>query len=606
MGVGEDIQAAHKTTQVERRLTAIASASAERRITLVRQLHIHFVPRLVPKFLPRVTKLLSDDNPAVRHQVVLLLLHLFDLHPKGFAKAVGPLANLVQDARADNRTTALELLDKVTRQEPKAVLPQLAKLVEQLDNPLPGVQAPLLQLITDLGRRAPTAVVAQLAKLLDSKKKATVQNALALLEQVAERQPSAVARATPQLVKLLGNRDANIRERASQMLILASAAGVEAVPRLLLRPLLARKVDPDLKLHAILTVQQLAERQPKQFAPAVRHLARDLGHQRWEIREQATLLLGVIGRNNIGLVKEAVPSLAHALKDGDEVVRTAAVKVMEELGVSSFDYDAIQNASAVLESARGVIHSAQKFDVATGQADKLLADAEKAYARGDYPKCIDYSARAEDMAARAEKESDKVKAVLTRAESTIQSVSHKGVSVAASEAVLAEGKKLLEKQRYKEARQKAEEAVLLSQQQAVDSRPDLVLQGRLEGALAPDDWSSLPLELEADATVVPKAQRAVVTRRFHVDCGNCGARMPSDFRICGKCGLRLRERVERKVGYHCLGCNSPLSLNQKFCGSCGSASPEKPEAPTSCQQCSGALSPGQHFCGGCGAPVVIA
>ena len=171
MGVGEDIRAAHKITQLEQRLTSIAGASVDRRITLVRQLHDHFVPQLVPKFLPQVTKLLSDDNPAVRHQVVLLLQHLFDLHSKGFARASGPLADLVQDTRMDNRIAALELLDKVSRQEPKAVLPQLAKLVEWLDSPLPGVQAPLLQLITDIGRRAPTAVAAQLAKQLDSRKR---------------------------------------------------------------------------------------------------------------------------------------------------------------------------------------------------------------------------------------------------------------------------------------------------------------------------------------------------------------------------------------------------------------------------------------------------
>ncbi len=696
MGVGEDIRAAHEATRIERRLKSITGASPDRRITLVRQLHDHFVPRLVPKFLSQVTKLLSDDNSAVRHQVVLLLLHLFDLHPKSFTKAVGPLAGLVQDTRMDNRIAALGLLGKVARQEPKAVLPQLTKLVGRLDDPLPGVQAPLLQLIADLGRRAPTAVAAQLAKQLGSRKPATVRNALTLLGPVAERQPTALARAAPQLVKLLGHRDSAIQEQAGQMLISAGAAGVAAIPRLLLRPLTARKVDPELRLHAILTAQPLAERDPKQFSPAVRHLAHDLGHQRWEIREQAALLLGIIGRNNIGMVKEAVPSLAHALTDGDDLVRTAAVKAMDQIKVSSLDYGAIQKASAVLESARGVIHSAQNFGVATGQADKLLADAEKAYARGDYPKCIDYSARAEEMAARAEKESDEAKAALTRAESTIQSVSHKGVSVAASETLLAEAEKLLHKQRYKEARQKAEEAVQLSQRQAVGSRPDIVLRGRLEGPLAPDDWSGLPLELEniggavarqitldfgdsfairghtllhsmepgekrmmeievypkakglvpltvdvvyhsfegdnyhhqkqdivevgdtvqfeprelfassVGATVVPETERTVVTRRFHVNCGNCGTRMPSDFRICGKCGIRLRERGERELGYHCLECNSPLSLNQKFCGGCGSATPEKPEAPTSCRQCSGALIPGQHFCGGCGAPVVMA
>ena len=87
------------------------------------------------------------------------------------------------------------------------------------------------------------------------------------------------------------------------------------------------------------------------------------------------------------------------------------------------------------------------------------------------------------------------------------------------------------------------------------------------------------------------------------DCGNCGARMPSDFRICGKCGTRLRERTDRLLGYHCLEGNSPLSLNQKFCGGCGATAPTKPEAPTICSHCNAALSPEQKFCGGCGAVV---
>ena len=105
-----------------------------------------------------------------------------------------------------------------------------------------------------------------------------------------------------------------------------------------------------------------------------------------------------------------------------------------------------------------------------------------------------------------------------------------------------------------------------------------------------------------DATVVP--EKPVVTRRYHIDCGNCGARVPSDFRICGKCGTRLRERTDRLLGYHCLECNSPLSLNQKFCGGCGAAAPAKPEVPTICSHCNAALSPEQKFCGGCGAVVI--
>ena len=43
--------------------------------------------------------------------------------------------------------------------------------------------------------------------------------------------------------------------------------------------------------------------------------------------------------------------------------------------------------------------------------------------------------------------------------------------------------------------------------------------------------------------------REVVHSEFHVLCSKCGARSPSNFRICGKCGSRLQKRVDRHADW---------------------------------------------------------
>ena len=693
MGVGENIRAAHDTARIERQLKRITSATPDRRIMLVQGLRERFVPALVPKFLPQVTQLLTDDNPAVRHQVVLLLTHLFRQHPDDFDAVIGPLVGQIQDSRMENRRDSLELLGTITKQKPQTILPHLVKLVKRLDDPTPGVQKPLTELLVDLGRRSPAAVTAQLMKLLDPRRPQLCRNGLEMLTAISSQKPKGLARAAPRLVKLLGSKNRSIRESARKLLATAGQAGATSVPKLLLRALTGRKVRSELRLQSIQLAQQLAEHDPTPFVPAVRQLARDLEHRRWEIREQAALLLGTIGRNEMKLVKEGIPALAQALNDDDDMVRTAAVRAMEQLKISSLDYTELQKASEALESAKFVLRSVSNLGIEVGQADKLVGDAKRSYNQGQYQHCIDYAVRAEKIASRAEKESEKAGAALTRAENILQSVEHRGVAVGKAEKLLAQAEKLLARHSYKKARERAEEAAEVAQRQEDVARPDIVLKAQLEQQLQPDAWNNFPVQLEnlgsavartislgfsasfavrgptmldtleagktqelalelhpkglglqplgldiefhslegeffhthrqeilfvgeetefeprelfvseVDAPVVP--DKTVVTRQYYVECDNCGTRVPSDFRICGKCGKRLRERTDRSQGYHCLGCNSPLSLNQKFCGSCGNAAPTKPEAPTNCSHCNIALNPEQKFCGGCGAPVIL-
>lgn len=41
-------------------------------------------------------------------------------------------------------------------------------------------------------------------------------------------------------------------------------------------------------------------------------------------------------------------------------------------------------------------------------------------------------------------------------------------------------------------------------------------------------------------------RQEVMHGEFHVMCSNCGARAPATFRICGKCGSRLKKRIDRR------------------------------------------------------------
>ncbi|MEE3276550.1 MAG: hypothetical protein VX193_01825, partial [Candidatus Thermoplasmatota archaeon] len=168
---------------------------------LVQGLRERFVPALVPKFLPQVTQLLTDDNSAVRHQAVLLLTYLFKQHPDDFGVAIGPLVGQIQDSRMENRRDSLKLLGKIAKQKPRTVQPHLAKLVNRLDDPTPGVQKPLTELLVDLGRRSPAAVTTQLIKLLDPRRPQVCRNGLEMLTAISAQKPKGLARAAPRLVK---------------------------------------------------------------------------------------------------------------------------------------------------------------------------------------------------------------------------------------------------------------------------------------------------------------------------------------------------------------------------------------------------------------------
>ena len=107
------------------------------------------------------------------------------------------------------------------------------------------------------------------------------------------------------------------------------------------------------------------------------------------------------------------------------------------------------------------------------------------------------------------------------------------------------------------------------------------------------------------AEEVPISEEVYKFDAFSIVCENCNARVPSNFRICGKCGFRLRKsrRSQYLTSNNCSNCGNQLSGEQKFCGSCGQTT-KNDNTEKTCNSCNSTLKPGQKFCGKCGTTIV--
>ena len=54
-----------------------------------------------------------------------------------------------------------------------------------------------------------------------------------------------------------------------------------------------------------------------------------------------------------------------------------------------------------------------------------------------------------------------------------------------------------------------------------------------------------------------------------VQCGKCGAKMPSTARFCGECGTPVA--AAQPKAHFCTGCGTRLEAGQKFCPGCGAS-----------------------------------
>ena len=111
------------------------------------------------------------------------------------------------------------------------------------------------------------------------------------------------------------------------------------------------------------------------------------------------------------------------------------------------------------------------------------------------------------------------------------------------------------------------------------------------------------------ATVIPKetpiSEKVFKFDAFSIICENCSTRVPSNFRICGRCGFRLRKskRSQFLASNNCSNCGNRISGDQKFCGGCGQTT-KNDNVLKMCNSCGSNLEPGQRFCGKCGTTII--
>jgi len=94
----------------------------------------------------------------------------------------------------------------------------------------------------------------------------------------------------------------------------------------------------------------------------------------------------------------------------------------------------------------------------------------------------------------------------------------------------------------------------------------------------------------------PGTPKVGPAEEYSVICDNCSARIPSNFRICGRCGHRLPTHQERTI-HKCPTCQTEIIGDYKFCGKCGASLSQ------TCPQCQSPVIEGFRFCGRCGTKV---
>ncbi len=257
-----------------------------------------------------------------------------------------------------------------------------------------------------------------------------------------------------------------------------------------------------------------------------------------------------------------------------------------------------------MTTAQAVSTTLRDRDRDTSEADRLLIEAELAYNRGDFLKCIDTSKRAKDFLAtspsskveleptvageaapaeEAQPEQPKIsdikklpsnylesKFMIDTAGDEIDRCREEGKDVSASVCLLDEAKMAFDCKQYDVALRKSLKAKK-STETTTDPEPKRIVE------ITPP---------------VKTVKRDVVKEsRSATQCANCGAEVLDDDSFCAKCG----KPIERKLA--CPTCGVEVSEDDVFCRKCGT----EIKTTYQCPECGAVATDDDPVCVKCGA-----
>ena len=551
-----------------------------------------------------------------------------------------------------------------------------------------------------LSNKKPKIALKALKNNIIGKNENIIRNSLAVVSIISKEKPKLVAKLVKDVVSLFSSKNERLYSEVVDSLIILSKKNGAVVGKNITNAIKnSINYKRGGKIGLMKVGFEIAKTNPSSLKNAVPRLSRELNNKRWEIREEAANLLGVIGEDNVELVKESIPGLNRLKNDSDDLVRNSAVRALELININALESVKIMKSADALESARSVLKTARKMKLDITEPLVFLRKARIAFKLAKYQECVEFSRKAEKIVRSVEDEGARTRTYIESVRTKIKRARREGVSVASAIQNLKEARVLLNKRKFSKARMKANDALKAVKSTVKVARPDLVIKAKLAESIKPEKWNKIDfrlanlgnavaqkvsinfsddfvirgttiidilesgeeLDLEIElypkskglipltvelmyrsfkgkpysvnkqdivevtnetdfepkdlfvsgigATVIP--ERIPISKEiykfdaFSIICENCSARVPSNFRICGRCGFRLRKskRSQFLAAGSCSNCGKQISEGQKFCGSCGQTTGNDNILKT-CISCGSNLKQGQRFCGKCGITIV--
>ena len=699
-GFGSRIRKARYAPHIERCLEDLVSAVPERKIEILEELSELVIDSLVSSYLEDILQFTFDSSSLVRHQCLTLLTELFDRDSKAFDKYLIDIASLTKDKHKKSRQAALELIAKASKKNPDKIESYIDNIIKSMTIYDEEVIEKYAIIFIALSNKKPRVALQLLKNNIIDKDENKRKNTLKIINNVSEKKPKLSSNLIKDLTLLFASENERLYLDIADTLIILSKENQEKVGKNIANVIKnSINYNRKAKLGLMKVGFEVAKTNPSSMKKAVPRLSKELNNSRWEIREEASNLIGAIGEDNVELVKESVPGLNRLKNDGDDLVRNAAVRALESININALESVKIMKSADALESARSVLKTARKMKLNITEPIVFLKKAKVAFKEGKYTECVEFSKKAEKIARNVEDEGAQARTYIESVRMKIKTARREGIGVVAAVKSLKEARILLNKREFEKAKMKANDALKAVKSTVKGARPDLVIKAKIIEAIKPEKWNSIDfklanlgnavaqevsinfsddfvirgttiidilesgeeLDLEVElypkskglipltveliyrsfkgkpysvnkqdivevtdetnfesrdlfvsgigATVVPEkvpiSQEMHKFDAFSIICENCNARVPSNFRICGKCGFRLRKsrRSQFLTSNNCSNCGNRVSEGQKFCGGCGQTT-KNDNVQKMCESCNTILKPGQKFCGKCGTTII--
>ena len=647
-------------------------------------------PELSDEFLKLIIEAFKDDVPEVRSSAVFAIGKIGVVEPDRINEAIIPLISRIRDNNVEVRLNAIEVIDLISSKK-KGIIKKVAPyLIARLNDSDKSIIDASINCLTNMGMNHPKIVIPFIKKQLTNKKINIRYGCSVIIKNIAKGNKDEIKSAIPGLFINLKDNDQKVRNIANEAIIEIGLGKTEIV----LPSLINCLVDKDREvlwwitaLSSVKAIGKIAEQKQAETRPAVPMLAKCLTKDIWELRENASITLGKIGKDNLDHVIVAIPNLVHCLKDPDDLVRTATAHALDKIGVKPEEYKIIQKSSESISSSNFIVTSILNFGIGVKNADELLKKARIEFDNHRYEEAIELGVAAENEARNQEKIFRKVTDALEKTITFIEEVESYGIDANESKFILKDAKNAIENEDYELALELVSNSKTLTTKIKDGAKPELVIIVVAYNNFKVNEWSRvtttiknnggtfannievdfigsleskgsrrIPVLKTGETTelvmdILPKSNgrlpieinisyqdymkrgyhltdkcqietigsndllrpekntlfnirtqlpsKEIIKNKDHsmkmdlpslktkeIECPNCKAKMPENFRICGKCG-----NVIIKI---CPNCDNKVPVNFQFCGSCGN------EIGNSCPKCRHENPKNFMFCGGCG------